>query len=152
MKKVLFFFLTSLFLYAAVPTIYIAPPAGNARAAVEGTQEEGKRASTQNNPLSEIAKAAASKETSGKRTTEMMIISPEGRAKDIQAAIKFLQQKAPTDKLTIKLTNGKTLTGIVSVDVMPGGTLLIFKIASLKGLKYQIENIENIDTIIANET
>jgi len=152
MKKVFFFFLASLSLYAAVPTIYMAPPAGNAKVVVEGTQEEEKKASTQNNPLSEMAKAAASKETSPKGTTEMMIISPEGRAKDIQAAIKFLQQKAPTDKPTIKLTNGKTLTGIVSVDVMPGGTLLIFKIASLKGLKYQIEKIENIDTIIANET
>lgn len=152
MKNVLFFLLTSFSLYAAVPTIYMAPPAANGKANMEKAQEEEKKVPTQNNPLSEIAKAAASKETSAKGTTEMMIISPEGRAKDIQAAIKFLQQKAPTNKPTIKLTSGKTLTGIVSVDVMPGGTLLIFKIASLKGLKYQIENIENIDTIIANET
>ncbi|MCB1071483.1 MAG: hypothetical protein KDK96_00070 [Chlamydiia bacterium] len=152
MKKVLFFLITSLSLYAAVPTIYMVPPAASAKAAVEGTQDEEKKASTQNNPLSEMAKAATAKEASTKGSTEMMIISPEGRAKDIQAAITFLQQKAPTDKPTIKLTNGKTLTGIVSVDVMPGGTLLIFKIASLKGLKYQIEKIENIDTIIVNET
>ncbi|MEM8727763.1 MAG: hypothetical protein AAGE99_03540 [Chlamydiota bacterium] len=143
MKKSLCFILISFSLYAAVPTVYTAFS--------EGVREEEKKGSIQNNPLPETATAALLKETSGKGIKEMMIIAPEGRANDIRAAIKFLQQKVPTDKPMIKLTNGKVITGIVNVDVMPGGTLLIFKISVLKGLKYQIEKIEDIDTIIANE-
>ena len=152
MKKFLFFLTTSLSLYAAVPTIYMAPPVTTGRAAVEKTKQPEQKKPSSTNPLLEMEKAAATKDVSPKGPSEMMIISPEGRAKDIQAAIQFLKQRAPTSKPTIKLTDGSTLTGIVDVDVMPGGTLLIFKLASLKGLKYQIEKIENIDTIMTNGT
>lgn len=149
MKKILFFLTATLSLYAAVPTIYMAPPATTPKAATEGTQEQ-KKPPSHNNPLAEMEAVAAAKDSSQKGSTEMMIISPEGRAKDIYAAIEFLKQHAPTSKPSVKLTNGGTITGIMSVDVMPSGTIIIFKIASLKGLKYQIEKIENIDTIETN--
>ncbi|QVL57685.1 MAG: hypothetical protein KFB93_01015 [Simkaniaceae bacterium] len=151
MKKTLFFLTASLSLYASVPTIYMAPPSSYAKAAVEGGEEEQKKHSTKS-PLAEMEKAAAAKDASIKGSTEMMIISPEGRAKDIQAAIKFLKLHAPTAKPSIKLTDGAIIKGIVDIDVMPGGTLVIFKVASLKGLKYQIVKIENIDTIETNGT
>lgn len=149
MKNVLFFLAASLSLYAAAPTIYMAPPASTATL---GGKREEKHKTSSPSPLAEMEKAAASKESSTKGSGEMMIISPEARAKDIQAAIKFFQQKVPTDKPMVKLKNGATISGIIEVDVMPGGTLLIFKITSLKGLKHQIENIENIDTVIVNGT
>lgn len=144
--KMLPLFLITTSLFAASPTIYMAPPSDVAKAASEGKQ------SKLEDKLTQEEKTAAAKEASSKGSTEMMIISPEGRAKDIKAAIDFLKKNAPTTKPTLKMSNGSTLTGIMDVDVMPGGTVLIFKIASLKGIQYRIENIENIDSVEVNGT
>ena len=155
MKKILFFLTISFSLFAAVPTIYVAPPTSSARAAIEGQPQKEKKSPATITPLSEMEKAAAAanaNNASSKGSTEMMIISPEGRAKDIQAAIQYLHQRVPTSKPTIKLTDGSSISGIISIDVMPGGTILIFKINSLKGVQYQIEKIENIDTLMINGT
>lgn len=35
----------------------------------------------------------------------------------------------------------------MDVDVMPGGTILIFKISSLKGIQYKVVNIEEVQSI-----
>lgn len=144
--KILPIILCATSLLAASPTIYMAPPSDTAKAAVEGRQ------TNLENKNSQAEKAAAAKESSSKGSTEIMIISPEGRAKDIKAAIEFLKKRSPTSKPTIKMTNGTTLTGIMDVEVMPGGTVLIFQVTSLKGVQYRIENIENIDSIEANGT
>lgn len=144
--KMLPLFLITTSLFAVAPTIYMAPPTDVAKAAAEGRQPK------LDDKLTQEEKIAAAKESSSKGSTEMMIISPEGRAKDIKAAIDFLKKNAPTTKPSIKMANGTTLSGIMEVDVMPGGTVLIFKIASLKGMQYRIENIENIDSVEANGT
>lgn len=142
--KILPLFLVTTSLFAAGPTIYMAPPSNVAKAAAEGIQPAfGEK-------LTQDEKRAAAK-TAAKGSTEMMIISPEGRAKDIKAAFDFLKKNAPTTKPSIKMINGSTLTGIIEIDIMPGGTVLIFKVASLKGIQYRIENIEKIDSIEANE-
>ncbi len=157
MKKILLFLTASFSLFATVPTIYMAPPSSSARAAGEGhpwAAGEGhpsEKKAPATNPLSQI-EAAAAKDSSSKGSTEMMIISPEGRAKDIQAALQYLKQRAPSSKPSIKLTDGSTISEILSIDVMPGGTILIFKTNSLKGVQYQIEKIENIDTLMINGT
>ncbi len=152
MKKMLLFLAATFSLFAAVPTIYMAPPASSARATAEKEPQKESKAPPSTNPLAQIESGVAAKTASSKGSTEMMIISPEGRAKDIQAAIKYLKLHAPTSKPKIKLTNGSTISGILSVDIMPGGTLLIFKVGSLKGVRYEIEKIENIDTIETNGT
>ncbi|MCB1114927.1 MAG: hypothetical protein KDK71_00530 [Chlamydiia bacterium] len=138
MKKLFPIFFSTLPLLAVSPTIYMAPPEATPKAL--------------NESLSKGEKTAVAKEAAQKGTSEMMIISPEGRAKDIEAAIAFLKKHAPSTKPSIKLTNGSILSGIINVNVMPGGTLLIIQIASLKGVQYQIEKIENIDTIMTNGT
>ena len=152
MKKILLFLTASFSLFAAVPTIYMAPPTTSARSSVEGQPKKEKKAPASTNPLAQIEAAAAAKDAAAKGSTEMMIISPEGRAKDIQAAIKYLKLHAPTSQPKIKLSDGSTISGILSVDVMPGGTIVIFKVNSLKGVQYEIEKIENIDTIVINGT
>jgi|JI10StandDraft_1071094.scaffolds.fasta_scaffold02890_13 hypothetical protein len=144
--KILPLLLMSVSLFAANPTIYIAPPSNIPKESADGKQP------TMDDKLTQKEVSAAAKAFSSKGSTEMMIISPEGRAKDIKAAIEFLKKHAPTTKPTIKMANGTTLSGIMDVQVMPGGTVLIFQIASLKGVQYQVENIENIDAIEANGT
>lgn len=143
--KMLPLLLVSTSLFAASPTIYMAPPA-----TVPTSSEE--KLSKASDKLSTAEKSAAARKSSSKESNEMMIISPEGRAKDIKAAIEFLKKRSPTTKPSIKMSNGSTITGILDVEVMPGGTVLIFQVASLKGIQYQVENIENINSIDANGT
>lgn len=143
--KMLPLLLLSTSLFAASPTIYMAPPS-----TVPSSTDE--KQITEHDKLSTAEKSAAAKKSSSKESNEMMIISPEGRAKDIKAAIEFLKKRSPTSKPSIKLSNGTTITGILDVELMPGGTVLIFQVASLKGIQYQIENIENINSIESNGT
>lgn len=144
MKRLLLFSVISLSLYGAGPTIYMAPPASKPTA-----KQTTKKPLPQKSP-SKIEKSVAATTIASKGPTEMMIISPEGRAQDIKAAIQFLKKQTPSSKPAIQLTNGTILSGIIDVDVMPGGTLLIFKVTSLKGMKYLIEKIEHIDTIVTD--
>ena len=82
------------------------------------------------------------------RSSEILIIDPAARAKDLQGAFQFIRQSNPGVKLSVKLTSGEHLTDILSIDPMEGGTLVIFKLNTLHGVKYQVEKIENIDSII----
>ncbi|MCB1084743.1 MAG: hypothetical protein KDK60_01425 [Chlamydiia bacterium] len=139
MTRFLSLFLISIPLLGAQAPIYIAPP----------TSIDSSTATLPINTPSKEKKAVASKETSSTKDkgSEVMIISPEGRAKDIQEAIKFLKLKSPAAKPTIELMSGERLVGIQEVDVMPGGTIVIFRLASLKGLQYRVEKIEDIDRL-----
>ncbi|MBF5060098.1 hypothetical protein [Candidatus Neptunochlamydia vexilliferae] len=92
--------------------------------------------------------AALEQPAQHKGPSEVMIISPEGRAKDLQAAIEYLKQKNPTEKPSVKLTTGMEISNIIGLDVMPGGTLLIFKVSTLKGAKYKVVKIEEIDSLV----
>lgn len=142
--KILPLLFVSTSLFAAGPTIYMAPPSTLPTSSLEEKSDKS------SNKLSKAEKGAAAKKSSSKESNEMMIISPEGRAQDIKAAIEFLKKRSPTAKPSIKMSNGSIISGILDVDVMPGGTVLIFQLASLKGIQYQVENIENINSIEAN--
>ena len=80
--------------------------------------------------------------------TQVLLIEPAARAKDLASAFTFIHKANPSAKLSIKLSDGKVITNILSIDPMEGGTLVIFKLNTLHGVKYQVEKIENLDSIV----
>lgn len=135
MRKILLFLVIFVGAFAAQAPIYVVPPA------TPSTKEQAKPT----HPKKEKEELAAA--LSKKQSNEVMLISPELRAKDLKAAIEYLKQKVPSSKPSIKLNDGSTFSSILDVDVMPGGTILIFKIASLKGTAYKVVNIEEIESL-----
>ena len=54
---------------------------------------------------------------------------------------------SPASKLAVKLLDGSSITEILDMKVMPGGTIIIFRTNTLQGQKFQLVKIEDIDTI-----
>lgn len=143
MKKLLFLLPFTSLAFGAQAPIYMAPPATTYQA----PQKNQKTSKPTNAAEAEMAALAKTQQGNSKGTNEIMVISPELRGKDIQAAIKYLATHIPTSKPSVKLADGSEITGIMDVDVMPGGTILIFKISSLKGIQYKVVNIEEVQSI-----
>lgn len=78
---------------------------------------------------------------------EILIIPPKNRAEDLKEAFEFLQKENVTNQITFTLRNGSKLTGISEVTVLKGGTMLIFKLATTTGTKYQILPVEEVTGI-----
>lgn len=79
--------------------------------------------------------------------SEIMIIQPEMRAKDIDQAFKYLKQMNAAGKIGVKLKNGSTIYDILNMNVMAGGTIIIFQISSTQGQKLRAVNVEDVDTL-----
>ena len=127
MKKLLILLSLTLALVGAQAPIYVAPPATGFEQPSR-PQKSPPPTNATSAELAAMAKTHQNMQNGGKGSSDIMIISPESRAKDIQAAIKYLTMHVPTSKPSITLTSGAKITGIMDVDVMPGGTILIFKI------------------------
>ena len=98
----------------------------------------------------EAKKALAAKPPSPETksyTSEVMIISPELRAKDFQSAFTYLKTKNPSAKIGIELADHSIVSDILHIEIMPGGTLVIFTVSTVKGVKYRIVKTENIRSI-----
>ena len=79
--------------------------------------------------------------------SEVMIINPETRAKDLQESFEYLKRMSPAAKLAVKLINGSIISEILDMKLMTGGTMIIFRTNTLQGQKFQVVKIEDIDTI-----
>lgn len=145
MKKMLPLLALSAAVFGAQAPIYVAPPATGYTPAPVAKKSAPPTDAT-SAELAAMAKTQKD-DNKSKGISEIMIISPELRAKDLQAAIKFLNQHVPTSKPNITLSDGSKITSIMDVDVMPGGTILIFKVTSLKGLRYKVVNIEEVQSL-----
>jgi len=145
MKKIISLLVLSAAAFGVQTPIYVIPPATGY------TQAPAAKKSTPPTDAASAELAAITKthkdDTKSKGISEVMIISPELRAKDLQAAIKFLNLHVPTAKPNITLSDGSKITSIMDVEIMPGGTILIFKITSLKGLQYKVVNIEEVQSL-----
>ena len=82
------------------------------------------------------------------KQSEVMIIQPEMRAKDIQESFEYLKTMNPGEKLAVKLISGALITEIMDIKVMKGGTMIIFRINSSQGQKFHVVKTEQIDTLI----
>lgn len=138
MKKYLLFFFPLTILVGAQLPIYVAPPTSVPTINKTEKKEAPKQATS-----SEIAAIKQSQTGSH----EVMIISPELRAKDIKAAIQYLKTRSPASKPIVKLINRTNIENIIDIDMMPGGTILIFQVSSLKGIQYKLAKTEDIDTL-----
>lgn len=145
MKKMIPLLALSAAVFGAQAPVYVVPPAtGYTQAPV------AKKSAPPTDAVSaELAAMTKTQKDDNKSRgiSEVMIISPELRAKDLQAAIKFLNLHVPTSKPNITLSDGSKITSIMDVNVMPGGTILIFKVTSLKGLQYKVVNIEEVQSL-----
>ena len=145
MKKMIPLLALSTAVFGAQAPVYVIPPAtGYAQAPV--AKKSAPPTDAASAELAAMTKTQKD-DTKSRGISEVMIISPELRAKDLQAAIKFLNQHVPTSKPNITLSDGSKITSIMDVNVMPGGTILIFKVTSLKGLQYKVVNIEEVQSL-----
>lgn len=80
--------------------------------------------------------------------SEIMMINPEMRSQDIQESFQYLKKVSPSSKVAVKLVSGVLISDILNMQLMKGGTMIIFRINSIKGQKFQVVKIEDIDTII----
>jgi len=95
------------------------------------------------------AKAAAARKRRGsQKHNEIMIISPEARAKDLLNAFQYLRRVNGAKKVGVRLTDGDVISNIFDMEIMPGGTIILFKIHSMKGESVRVVTIESVDTII----
>jgi hypothetical protein len=78
---------------------------------------------------------------------EVMVISPQNRAQDFKEAFDYLKKIQTQSKITFTLKDHTKLSQVLDVLVMPGGTMLNFKINTVQGIQYQIIPIEDIRTI-----
>ncbi|MBI3211335.1 MAG: hypothetical protein HYZ47_01440 [Simkania negevensis] len=90
------------------------------------------------------AKAEMSKEGGGTGGNEMMLIPSAMRAKDLQEAFGYLRQMTPSGKIGMELQDGSVITEILDLKVMSEGTMIIFKINSVQGVKFRAVKVEEI--------
>jgi hypothetical protein len=79
---------------------------------------------------------------------EMMIIPPHARAQDFKEAFDLLKRVKSQDKITFFLKDKSKISGILDVDVLPGGTMLNFKINTTQGVRYQIVRVEDVNSVM----
>lgn len=129
--------LTSSFAMAQTEPIY----------SISSTQFYQNKISSSTEP-SPQEKVVAVKKAQSMRQKDIMIISPKSRTHDLLSAFQFLKKMSPATKVGVRLTDGSVISEILDMDVMPEGTMIIFKINTLKGQKFKIVNIENIEALI----
>jgi hypothetical protein len=95
-------------------------------------------------PATDLAAAAAAKVEAPKGGEGVMLVPSAMRAKDLQEAFNYLRQMAPSGKIGMELQDGSTLTEILDLKVMTEGTMIIFKINSVQGVKFRAVKVEEI--------
>ncbi len=78
---------------------------------------------------------------------EVMMISPQLRSQDFKEAFDYLKKIQNPSKITFTLKDQTQLNQILDVSILPGGTMLNFKINSTQGIQYRIIRVEDIESI-----
>ncbi|MCF7851972.1 MAG: hypothetical protein K9M07_01885 [Simkaniaceae bacterium] len=96
----------------------------------------------------EKAAMMGAQQSSGKTgLQEVMIIDPQMRAKDFKTAYDILSTQNMKEHVTFYLSDKTVLSGIIGVDVLPGGTMMSFKLNTTQGIKYKVIPIEQISSV-----
>lgn len=77
----------------------------------------------------------------------VMIVNPEMRANDLKEAFAFLKASGQSLPISIHLADGRILTRVTAIEVMKGGTMVVVKNGTIKGQKFHIIGVENIESI-----
>ena len=91
--------------------------------------------------------AMLKKKKSGAENPELIVVHPADRAKDLKAAFEYLKKEKVPNRVTYQLRSGEKLHGISEVTVLPGGTMLIFKLMTPAGTKFRVIPVEDIASI-----
>lgn len=75
---------------------------------------------------------------------EVLVITAQERASDIKHVFEFVQKNQGGMALALQLADGTTISNILNITVMPGGTLMIVQTNSMKGQIYEVVRTENI--------
>lgn len=78
---------------------------------------------------------------------DVMVINPDMRAKDFKAAFDILKVQDMKGHTTFFLEDGSHIDHILEVDILPGGTMISFRINTTRGIKYKVIPIEQIKSI-----
>lgn len=97
------------------------------------------------NAIADPKKPAAPVEEA--KPSEMMVIDPKDRAKDFKAAFDILRINQTQSKITYFLEDKTQISGIMEVSILPGGTMLSFRLATTKGISYKIVPVEQIKSV-----
>lgn len=83
-----------------------------------------------------------------KGVADVMVITPGERANDIVQSFNYIQSHDVTAKYEVKLKDGNVLSHILDIQMMPSGTLLVFKMQTMKGEVFRVIKIENISEVM----
>ncbi len=78
---------------------------------------------------------------------DILVITAQERATDIKHVFEFLEKKQQSQMLSITLSNGSVIKNILTIDVMPGGTLMLIKANTMKGQGYQVVPTEEVKEV-----
>ncbi len=106
-----------------------------------------KKSPIENTSVQKKSEMEASLSSNHISSNEVMVINPEMRAKDFQSAFDYLKKANNAAIISVKLKSGPLISEISSMEVMPQGTLIIFQTNTPQGLKNDVINIENIESI-----
>lgn len=91
--------------------------------------------------------AMLKKKSGGAENPELIVVHPADRAKDLKAAFEYLKKEKIPNRVMYKLRSGESLSGISEVTVLPGGTMLIFKLMTPAGTKFRVIPVEDVESI-----
>ncbi len=80
-------------------------------------------------------------------TRSVMIIDPKERANDFLKAYEFLVQEKSSSKVYFETRDGKKISNVIDMKIMPGNTLIVFRYNTPQGVKYQVVEIENLVSV-----
>lgn len=78
----------------------------------------------------------------------VIVIDPKARAADYMEAFKLLKQEKSTTKVFFQLADGKKISNVIDIKMMPESTLVMFRYSTPKGIQFQVVEIENIVSIM----
>ena len=78
---------------------------------------------------------------------EVMIIDPSIRAQDFKEAFNYLSEYKAGAPLFFELQDKEKLYNVLDFSLMKGGTLVIFKLNTIQGLRYRVVKIEDLISI-----
>jgi len=78
---------------------------------------------------------------------EVMLINPQDRAQDFKQAYDFLKDQKAASRVNFMLKDGQMLSKVIDINVMKGGSLLIFQINTTQGIRYQVVKVEDIESV-----
>ncbi|NGX45853.1 MAG: hypothetical protein K940chlam2_01033 [Chlamydiae bacterium] len=92
----------------------------------------------------EMQQAASLSHEKKPSANSVMMINPKDRAEDYQKAFQVLRDEKSTSKVYFQLANGKKVSNVIEMKIMPGNTLILFRYTTPQGIKYDVAGVEDI--------